>query len=41
MHGQRRLGHGASLGGTAEMTMFGEGGQITQLSEGDHADQIN
>jgi hypothetical protein len=34
MHGQSRLGHDASLGGTAEMGMFGERGTITKLSKG-------
>jgi hypothetical protein len=41
LHRQRGLGHGARLGGAAEMAMFGECGKITQLSKGDHTDQIN
>ena len=41
LHRQRRLGHGAGLGGAAEMAVFGERGEITKLSKRDHPDQIN
>ena len=36
LHGQRRLGHGAGLGGPAEMPVLGQRGQIAQLLQGDH-----
>ena len=41
LHRQRRLGHGAGLGGAAEMAVFGQCREITKLSKRDHADQIN
>ena len=41
LHGQGGLGHGAGLGGAAEMAMFGERGEITKLSKRDHPHQIN
>ena len=37
LHRQRRLGHGASLGGAAEMAVLGERGKITKLSKRDHS----
>jgi len=41
LHRQSRLGHGAGLGGAAEMAVFGERGEITKLSKRDHPHQIN
>ena len=36
LHRQRGLGHGAGLGGAAEMAVFGERREITKLSKRDH-----
>src|SRR6202790_4952685 len=41
LHRQRGLGHGAGLGGAAEMAVFGERREITKLSKRDHSDKIN
>ena len=41
LHRQRGLGHGAGLGGAAEMAVLGERGEITKLSKRDHSDKIN
>ncbi len=40
LHRQRRLGHGAGLGGLAKVPMRRQRGQISQLFQGDHADKI-
>ena len=41
LHRQSGLGHGAGLGGAAEMAVFGERREITKLSKRDHLHQIN
>ncbi len=40
LHGQGRLGHGTVFRGPSEMPVARERGQITQLTQGDHADKI-
>ena len=37
LHRERRLGDGAFIGGASEVPVAGEGGEITQLTEGDHS----
>ena len=41
LHGQRRLGDRAGVGGPAKMPMLGQRGQISQLFQRDHGDKIN
>ena len=41
LHGQRRLGHRAGIGGPAEMPMLGQRGEISELFQRDHIDKIN
>ena len=40
LHRERRLGDGAFIGGASEVPVAGEGGEITQLTEGDHTDKL-
>ena len=40
LHGQRRLGHRAGLGGAAEMPVLGQRIEITELPQRDHVDKI-
>ncbi len=40
LHRERRLGHGALLGGASEMPMPRERDEITQLSQRNHGDKL-
>ena len=40
LHGQRRLGDRTGLGGPAEVPVFRQRGQVTQLLQRDHVDKI-
>jgi len=40
LHGERGLRDGTFLGGLAEMPVASERGQITQLTQGNHADKL-
>src|SRR5581483_247817 len=40
LHGERRLRDGAILSRAAEMPVAGERAQVTQLTQGDHADKL-